>query len=468
MLKKLKAKMKLGKAIKKPKIVNVEVSKQDSPIIVIKDLLPKSGETFRPSFYTFIDKDIPKDGPFNPYEKKLVENGYLTSVYNLGNGYVEIRVIYKTGQHTYYIPESFKLQKTTTLGKEQFEILEVNGSTLFRAFYSIGCDPEIFVENKDGLMPAFQFLGAKPAPSVMRDRLNLPVYWDGFQAEFETNPTGCLQEQCKEVTKGLAKLLQAAQKADPNAKLSIKTVMDIPQELLDKSKEEHVQFGCMPSFNAYGIEGHKRDGREVLYRPTGGHIHFGIGKQEPEVISRIVKTLDMIVGVACVSFFAKFDDPRRRLLYGLPGEYRLPKHGLEYRTLSNAWLMHPVAMHLVFDLARKALNIAYHNMFPVLNWTATEQETIDIITNCNVEAARKVLKDNKKGLLMLFKATYGNDEPALAAYTSFLNGAESIIADPQNVAKNWQLHRSDAVSHGINYQFNGQAAVVIMKGQKVA
>jgi hypothetical protein len=66
----------------------------------------------------------------------------------------------------------------------------------------------------------------------------------------------------------------------------------------------------------------------VPFRTTGGHIHFGIGKRDDETVSRMVKALDAIIGVACVSLFDGIDDPRRRRMYGLAGEYRLPEYGV--------------------------------------------------------------------------------------------------------------------------------------------
>src|ERR1019366_5440055 len=106
--------------------------------------------------------------------------------------------------------------------------------------------------------------------------------------------------------------------------------------------------------------------------------------QMPTLETKInmVKAMDAIAGVACVALFAKYDNPIRRQYYGLPGEYRLPKHGLEYRALSNAWLIHPLIMNLVIDFARKAAIMGKEGLFS--KWKATEQETIDCITNCDV------------------------------------------------------------------------------------
>jgi len=49
------------------------------------------------------------------------------------------------------------------------------------------------------------------------------------------------------------------------------------------------------------------------------------------------------------------DEPVRREYYGLAGEYRLPPHGLEYRSLSCAWIFHPKAAATILDLARRVV-----------------------------------------------------------------------------------------------------------------
>jgi len=49
----------------------------------------------------------------------------------------------------------------------------------------------------------------------------------------------------------------------------------------------------------------------------------------------------------------------RRRYYGLPGEYRLPKHGLEYRTLSNFWLRAYPLYDLMSGLALLAISMIH-------------------------------------------------------------------------------------------------------------
>lgn len=323
------------------------------------------------------------------------------------------------------------------------------GSKLRNYAGSVGSDPEIFAETEDGkLIPAFEFLPSKqdPAKGPANSYGLNDLYWDGFQAEFTTIANGCMGYHSDSIRYGIEGIWTALKKHDPKARLSIKTVFDTPNELLRAAKPEHVAFGCMPSFNIYNMKGEQADGYQVFNRAAGGHIHLGCGELKPDVLERVVKAMDAVLGVACVSMFANFDDPRRRRMYGLAGEYRLPKHGLEYRVLSNAWLMHPMIANLVFDLARGAFSFGYQDFLKF--WDGNEAETIECINTCNVELARKILNRNKDLFLQIsdlkYQDTHNHIKDAklarpLYVWNVIINGAESVIAEPHNIEKNWML-----------------------------
>lgn len=320
-----------------------------------------------------------------------------------------------------------------------------------------GSDPEIFVTDKTTgeVIPAFEFLGSKENPTQISNHpgvgqgSGLPLFWDGFQAEFNTKADTCFAWVADSIYNGLRTLDKLAKNHNPNAVIAIKNTHDIALDRIIEGKEEHVEFGCMPSFNAYGHKGIKADGREVFFRSAGGHIHFGNADRingNHEIAKRYVKTLDKILGVACVSLFANIDDPRRRSMYGLAGEYRLPKHGLEYRTLSNAWMCHPLIFNMVFELARKVESLVDKKHEDV--WDCTEQEAIDCINNCDVELARKILKRNKEVFCAFFTMVYDSKEKK-SIYKIFMSGVESIIENPDDVINNWKKgYISHCEGHG--------------------
>lgn len=394
-----------------------------------------------------------------------------------GNGIRE--VIYSTYvngfmTHRVAIPTNFKVKQLTGGMAEkmvnkynEFQIMNLNNNVNWNGG-AIGSDPEIFVEDENGaVIPAFSFLESKTGPNRAKTFQGMSVYWDGFQAEFETRAEACLAYQVDSVQYGLSELYKQAKRKFPKAKLSAQTVMEIPYDVLQNSAEEHVSFGCMPSKNVYGLEGLKTSGRDLAFRSAGGHIHLGVGKQTEEKTVNIVKSLDAILGVSCVSLFAKFDNPVRRQYYGLPGEYRTPAHGIEYRTLSNAWMFHPFLMNIVFDLSRKATMFGMNGLLKY--WKGSEPETIEVIKNCDVDKAREIMDRNKDVLTQLIQASYSGygKETGKNVFKIFRNGMETVIKEPANIVKNWDLEgrwqtHSDGPGKNVKYGLS-----TIMKGGMV-
>ena len=292
---------------------------------------------------------------------------------------------------------------------------------------ALGADPEIFLEKADGtLIPAFTFLPSKYEPRRTPEE-GMSYYWDGFQAEYNITPNVEINDALKSIRFGLKALLRAAQESDPSARLSLKTVVETPLEMLRELPPEFVEFGCMPSYNVYGIAGVGLDGISCPYRFAGGHIHFGIARSDKamESIPEIVRALDAILGVACVSLFENFDNPVRRRYYGLAGEHRLPPHGLEYRSLSDAWLFNPKLASLVLDLARKVVVWTVNGKN---QWQASEGEVVECILRSDTALARKILARNAHLL------------PAIGVKTSIdlMAPAEKSVA-MTDIAENWNI-----------------------------
>lgn len=341
----------------------------------------------------------------------------------------------------HYIPPDFKVRELSK--KDHAKVMEVYkelakknlANMIPHSFYS-GSDPEIFAEDKDGnVIPAFDFLPPKEKPATHAGDGEL--FWDGFQAEITHSAGSCLDGLASRVRYGLRELYNRLKKHNPDGKLVLKNVVNIQQDVLDNSTDEQVAFGCEPSLNIYGMKGMESDGRSVPFRTTGGHMHFGIGEKSPEVLERIIKALDTIIGVASVSLFEGIDHPRRRLMYGLAGEYRLPSYGIEYRTLSNAWLIHPAITYLVFDIARKAIVMGEKNFLNMMDYD--EEEIVRIINQNDVPAAREHLKKNKTIYKAIIKSIYG-DGYINDTFEVLNTGIIHLLDDPTNVEKHWQLN----------------------------
>jgi hypothetical protein len=306
----------------------------------------------------------------------------------------------------------------------------------------LGADPEIFaVKANAEVLPAWEFLPEKSPDTE--------IFWDGFQAEFTTTTETCLAWFIDHVRDGLRRVHKAAKKN--GGQLALADVIEIPLEMLEKGEQKHVQFGCDPSKNAYNDHGQlEADPRKLQIRFAGGHMHFGMGLREVEAI-RMVKALDAIWGVASVSLFAGLEHPLRRVYYGKAGEYRLPSHGLEYRTPSNAWLCHPAIAQLSWSLARQAVQIGQKDLLSA--WKADEDETRRIINELDVTTARKILKKNQKVLETLLVGYFGNNNgrqseaqfeklsPLAIEYglKVIMEGATTVLESPKDLVRNWML-----------------------------
>lgn len=297
-----------------------------------------------------------------------------------------------------------------------------------------GADPEVFVTDEKGVViPAWEFL---PSKQVAK-QTHTNHYWDGFQAEFTMRPSPCLNIQNDYMSLGLGVLLHLARRKFPKAQLSIQNTVDVPLEMLLTAAEEHVTFGCQPSLNAYGLQGEEiANPRLLKHRFAGGHIHKG-WKGLTEIRAReVVKALDALVAVPCVTMFEKLDNPIRRKFYGLPGEHRLPVHGLEYRVLSNAWMSHPAIAQFVRETFRLVSGLAQVHMENVFDYQ--EAEVVDIILNHDVDGAKKLVKRNLSNYTKLYKLAHWEGKPTQKGLHLLQNSVTEFI-DPLKFEQNWRF-----------------------------
>ena len=388
-------------------------------------------------FVSFTSNAIPG------YTSGITLSGMIKKVmdYNIrGTVYKFCEIFTETGVRTAYLDYTLEVTKLIMEDSErELAIVKNQMRNLPRVVDQQGSDPEIFIVDKDNaVIPSFLFLKSNKDPNIIPETRQ-PLFWDGFQAEFNLPAHGCLDASVSSTWYGLKHLDMLAKIHDKDARLTIIPTMDIPPHMLRDNKEEHVQFGCMPSKNVYDMAGKKEDGRDVQFRSAGGHIHLQLNSTQKERIPEYVKALDAILGVACVSMFGQFDDARRREYYGLAGEYRTPKHGMEYRVLSNVWMAHPTSMYIVYELARKIISLVDNNLFKY--WQADEKITIECINECNIPLACELIKINE-GMFkdILHGMCYHREDFIDVVYKTFMLGLESLIPNVDDVYGNWKLN----------------------------
>ena len=293
---------------------------------------------------------------------------------------------------------------------------------------SLGSDPEVMVLVDGRVLPAWKFLPKKTS------RATGEQFWDGFQAEFTIEPSGCISFVVDAVQDGLGKVLAKARDKHPTAKLTHECVVEVPREEMELASDEHSALGCAPSSNIYGEEALSvPDPRSLALRFAGCHVHIGIGKIGVEDATPIVKALDQVIGILGTSLLAGLEDGRRRIFYGKAGEYRLPPHGIEYRVPSSAWLVHPVAMHLLFELARSA---TLHGALGLPIWGKTSSSKIRAIINeCDVGGARKLMTQT----LLENSLRYLPMSVQHKARILITTGVKELL--PLDMEKNWYIGR---------------------------
>ena len=210
----------------------------------------------------------------------------------------------------------------------------------------VGADPELFVKEGDRFVSGHGMVdGTKANPLRVE---NGAVQVDGTALEFNIDPAANEDEFVNNLTsvmKQLGDMTGRELHAIPTATYGSEYMATLPEEALE--------LGCDPDFNAYenGAANPRPDGN-VDFRTGGGHVHIGWTKDmdvgDPghnEACQMLVRELDITLGLASMLWD---EDEKRRELYGKAGAYRVKPYGVEYRSLSNAWLRSETCMRFVY------------------------------------------------------------------------------------------------------------------------
>jgi hypothetical protein len=299
--------------------------------------------------------------------------------------------------------------------KEPYYLLEL-------AAIKMGSDPELFVSGVDPksgrkfILPSNevipeQYTGLSIAGRGLKysSRMEPAVVRDGIQLELHPAASHCRQILAENIRDSL-KALATRIKASPNLKLDFTQAIKLPKAAMENLDPSILQLGCMPSFNAYGRKFKQPEGTEYPWRFAGGHIHLGmnlgaryhvwydhhthetlkikVGNPiEPEQLAKI---MDIFVGLPSVLLDRNPEAARRRKTYGLAGEFRLPPHGFEYRTLSNFWLRSYQLASFVFGQSWQAVQFTV-----LLNKIMTlDEEHLKFFNGHSEVAAFRVLRES--------------------------------------------------------------------------
>lgn len=224
-----------------------------------------------------------------------------------------------------------------------------------------GTDPELFFSRAVGKVRKRQSIIASEVvipPGGLVCGYDGNIARDGVQVELHPTAGHCranVSNSIQNVFKALVNQVDTVNRElNLDIKIDFRQLVTVTPGDLNKMSPDARRLGCVPSKNAYGRPHVEKDGEKFRIRSAAGHMHFGTDLvKDPRINPDIyAKTMDVFVGNTCVMVDRDPAAAIRRKTYGRAGEYRLPKHGFEYRTLSNFWLTNYILFSMVFGMAR--------------------------------------------------------------------------------------------------------------------
>ena len=253
----------------------------------------------------------------------------------------------------------------------------------------VGADPEVFVKQNGKFVSAHGLIrGDKKNPQPVKHGA---VQVDGMALEFNIDPAATEKEFCLNIQSVFDQLKLMV----PDHEVLAVPVADFSLKYLAEQPKEALELGCDPDFNAWlGKVNPRPDGNRPM-RTASGHVHIGwtngANPQEENHVhqaSMVVRQMDFFLGLPSLMY-----DPevRRREMYGAAGACRYKSYGVEYRTLSNAWLLNKKRMAWVFRAVQEGMK-------QLMNGNALEDKYGDIqkiINTSDIKSATAIIRDAK-------------------------------------------------------------------------
>lgn len=254
-----------------------------------------------------------------------------------------------------------------------------------------GADPEIFL-SQNGIIVGSERaipeegLSAGTAGSYYSIGEEVTLVRDGVQVELNLPPTKCREWLAMEIQLALRALHRKLQK-DQKFEISFLPLVEVSAEEIASLTPLSRRLGCAPSFNYYHPNisvGVNPD--TYLKRSAAGHLHFGLPPHLIAERERLPPLCDIIIGNTLVLLDRDPAQIERRKVYGRAGEFRSPRHGLEYRTPSNFWLRSKELVGFVTGLMRLTTFVLDTAVAEKGGWPA-DQALLDLVDLSQIEKA---------------------------------------------------------------------------------
>lgn len=220
--------------------------------------------------------------------------------------------------------------------------------------FSFGSDPEFILSDEKG-----KFRSAIGIVKASKER-RLKVeenhfFYDNVLAECTVEPAFSKDQAVENMRKSLRTYAEIIRP------FRLTCVSSAEFEESEMGHKDARKAGCETEMCAYSLSEVpsgkiKKLFKKSNFRTAGGHVHIGTdmgGSHEQSVM--LVRMLDLFLGVSSLLVDNEMSSVLRRKIYGLPGRYRQPAHGVEYRTMGNFWISSPRLVELVYDICEHVM-----------------------------------------------------------------------------------------------------------------
>lgn len=213
--------------------------------------------------------------------------------------------------------------------------------------FSIGCDPEFFLQQGGKYKSAVGLIGGSKWEPKPIDGDGHAILEDNVAVEFNIAPATTYEG----FRASIHKVLNYLRENFPVYQFSHESAVSFPPEELNTPQAQ--EFGCEPDYNAWtGKRNRKPTAKDPNLRSAGGHIHVGneIAVKDPVAV---IRAMDLFLGVPSIIMD---HGELRKELYGKAGCFRPKDYGCEYRTLSNFWIWDDNLIKWAYEGTQRALD----------------------------------------------------------------------------------------------------------------
>lgn len=215
--------------------------------------------------------------------------------------------------------------------------------------FTMGSDPEMMIVGSNGKVRSA--IGIVPGTKDKKHKIGDDYfYYDNTMAECMVKPGGTREEMVANFRTVLQKY---ATLVSPNKLATIASHKFPASELTHK---DALAIGCKRESCCYALKEIEPPPGNVIpgpLRSSGGHVHLG-AKVCQDWLGCIfsIRMMDLFVGIPSIFLDKDPTSAERKELYGKAGRFRKPKHGSEYRSLSNFWIASPKLVEFIFDASQ--------------------------------------------------------------------------------------------------------------------